>query len=459
MAGYWNRPEETANVMTADGYFRTGDIGVMDEQRLHQDRRPQEGHDPGLRLQRLSERDRGSDREPSGRAGMRRDRRPRRQVRRGGEGVRGQEGPERSRPKTSSSTAARSSPATRCPSRSSSGPTCRRPMSARSCAANCATRRRPRPEARARPFDMTDARASRRPTSWPSGATPAADRWYTRDDAFDAEVRRRYLGLWRKAAAGELSSWETSDDGALALVIVLDQFPRNMFRGDAPDLCQRRAGARGRAAAPSSAASTRGSIRRCANSSMCPSCIRSISPTRCAASSCSRKAGLAESLKYAEHHADIIRRFGRFPHRNRVLGRATHAGRAGLPRRRRLFRPDDGSVNGWHRCRFALREYCAGQAARSKKHPLIRGRIDDDDQSWRQAAGSQVSRDDGGRSAGQNHRRHFQGQEGGAVRGARRLYRHLPQDASAEHLPQRLCHQGQGRRTPSPSSRSTTPSS
>ena len=45
--------------------------------RLHQDRRPQEGHDPGLRLQRLSERDRGSDREPSGRAGMRRDRRRR----------------------------------------------------------------------------------------------------------------------------------------------------------------------------------------------------------------------------------------------------------------------------------------------------------------------------------------------------------------------------------------------
>ena len=59
------------------------------------------------------------------------------------------------------------------------------------------------------------------------------DHWYKRDDAFDAELRRRYLDLWRKASAGELSSWEASDDGALALVIVLDQFPRNMFRGDA----------------------------------------------------------------------------------------------------------------------------------------------------------------------------------------------------------------------------------
>src|SRR5437764_15370580 len=60
-----------------------------------------------------------------------------------------------------------------------------------------------------------------------------SDRWYEKDGAFDDEVRRRYLGLWQEAAAGKLSSWETSDDGALALVIVLDQFPRNMFRGDA----------------------------------------------------------------------------------------------------------------------------------------------------------------------------------------------------------------------------------
>ena len=94
MAGYWNRPDETAKVMTADGFFRTGDIGVMDAERLHQDRRPQEGHDPGLGLQRLSERDRGSDREPSRRAGMRRDRRAGRQVGRSGEGLHRQEGPE-----------------------------------------------------------------------------------------------------------------------------------------------------------------------------------------------------------------------------------------------------------------------------------------------------------------------------------------------------------------------------
>src|SRR5438034_8848295 len=58
------------------------------------------------------------------------------------------------------------------------------------------------------------------------------ERWYERDDALDADVRSRFLELWRRAAAGELSSWEATDDGALALTIVLDQFPRNMFRDD-----------------------------------------------------------------------------------------------------------------------------------------------------------------------------------------------------------------------------------
>src|SRR5579863_6810152 len=59
-----------------------------------------------------------------------------------------------------------------------------------------------------------------------------SERWYTPDASFDASVRERFLGFWQEAAAGRLSSWERNDDGALALVITLDQFPRNMFRGD-----------------------------------------------------------------------------------------------------------------------------------------------------------------------------------------------------------------------------------
>src|SRR5713226_1085709 len=79
---------------------------------------------------------------------------------------------------------------------------------------------------------MTDARAATPAEILAFWRAAGRDGWYRQDAAFDAEVRRRFLTTWQKAAAGELSSWETSDDGALALTIVLDQFPRNMFRND-----------------------------------------------------------------------------------------------------------------------------------------------------------------------------------------------------------------------------------
>jgi uncharacterized protein (DUF924 family) len=148
------------------------------------------------------------------------------------------------------------------------------------------------------------------------------DRWYERDDAFDAELRRRFLALWQKASAGELSSWETSDDGALALVIVLDQFPRNMFRGDA-----RTYASDGLAREVAHRAVQRGVDAR-----IDPALRQFLylpfnhsenlsDQLRCI--ELSRAAGNAENLKWAEHHADIIRRFGRFPHRNHLLGRTT----------------------------------------------------------------------------------------------------------------------------------------
>jgi uncharacterized protein (DUF924 family) len=148
------------------------------------------------------------------------------------------------------------------------------------------------------------------------------DRWYTRDDAFDAKVRRRFLDLWRKAAAGELSAWEASDDGALALVIVLDQFPRNMFRGDAmtyaSDALAREVSHR--ALSRGVDARVDPPLRQFLNLPFMHS-EHLADQLRCI--ELSRKASDTESLKWAEHHADIIRRFGRFPHRNRILGRAT----------------------------------------------------------------------------------------------------------------------------------------
>lgn len=148
------------------------------------------------------------------------------------------------------------------------------------------------------------------------------DRWYRRDDAFDAEVCRRFLGLWQRAAAGELASWEMSDDGALALAIVLDQFPRNLFRDDirtyASDPLAREVAHR--AVSRGVDARIDGALREFLylpfmHSEHLPDQLRCIE--------LSRTAGHAENLKWAEHHADIIRRFGRFPHRNRLLGRSS----------------------------------------------------------------------------------------------------------------------------------------
>src|SRR5690348_17480906 len=59
------------------------------------------------------------------------------------------------------------------------------------------------------------------------------DKWFEKDDAFDGEIRERFLDAYTAAAAGRLATWEEDAESALALVIVIDQFPRNMFRGDA----------------------------------------------------------------------------------------------------------------------------------------------------------------------------------------------------------------------------------
>ena len=149
-----------------------------------------------------------------------------------------------------------------------------------------------------------------------------SDRWYQRDDAFDADLRRRFLGLWRKAVAGELSCWEATDDGALALVIVLDQFPRNMFRGDAATYSSDAL-----ALEVANRAIARGADRRMAADLLeflympLMHSEHLADQERCV--ELFRNTANADNLRYAEDHAGIIRRFGRFPHRNAVLGRVT----------------------------------------------------------------------------------------------------------------------------------------
>jgi uncharacterized protein (DUF924 family) len=147
------------------------------------------------------------------------------------------------------------------------------------------------------------------------------DRWFVKDDAFDAEIRDRFLGLYEAASTGQLDHWSATAEGALALVIVLDQFPRNMFRGSA-----RTFAADTRARAVANLALKRGydqDVPEVERGFLFLPFMHSedlADQIRCVA--LYRAAGDA-NLKYAEDHRDIIRRFGRFPHRNAVLGRET----------------------------------------------------------------------------------------------------------------------------------------
>jgi uncharacterized protein (DUF924 family) len=148
--------------------------------------------------------------------------------------------------------------------------------------------------------------------------------WFSKSDAFDGEVRRRFLPLWESAARGGLERWSATPLASLALIVVLDQFPRNMFRGDPRTF----------ATDPLARAVTAGGIIRGFDAQV-PADMRAFFylPFEHSEDLADQERGLAlykasgdaDGLKWAEIHADIIRRFGRFPHRNAVLGRATTA--------------------------------------------------------------------------------------------------------------------------------------
>jgi uncharacterized protein (DUF924 family) len=143
--------------------------------------------------------------------------------------------------------------------------------------------------------------------------------WFAKDDVFDRRFRDRFLAAHEAAARGELAGWGTSGDGALALVILLDQFPRNAFRGTA-----RMYATDGHARLVADAAIKAGHDRTVdhemvkffylpfAHSEDLADQERSVA--------LARRLGEPD-LTHALGHRDIIHRFGRFPHRNPILGR------------------------------------------------------------------------------------------------------------------------------------------
>lgn len=147
------------------------------------------------------------------------------------------------------------------------------------------------------------------------------DTWFEKNDAFDADFRNRFLDLHHAAARRECDDWNLHAEGSLALMILLDQFPRNCFRGTghmyATDPLALHFANRAIAAGQDLALQE---VVRVflylpfEHSESLADQHRSVELTTARA---------PEYLKYAEEHLEIIERFGRFPHRNRMLGRET----------------------------------------------------------------------------------------------------------------------------------------
>jgi uncharacterized protein (DUF924 family) len=148
------------------------------------------------------------------------------------------------------------------------------------------------------------------------------EKWFAKDEAFDQTCRDRFLHTYEAAARGDLNEWELTPDGALAVILLLDQFPRNMFRGTRETY----------KADPVAVMAADRAIERGFDTKVDPLFRRFFylpfmhsESLRHQERSVTLNEALGEedSIKWARHHRDIVARFGRFPHRNHILGRET----------------------------------------------------------------------------------------------------------------------------------------
>lgn len=148
--------------------------------------------------------------------------------------------------------------------------------------------------------------------------------WFNATPEFDQEIRERFVDVYRAAGAGALADWEVTPAGALALVIVLDQLPLNMFRHQ-PESFAMEAAAR-RVAARAIARGFDSQLTDAQKTFLYLPYMHSEDLSDQDESvALYEKAGLEDSLNFARHHRELIRRFGRFPHRNAILGRESTA--------------------------------------------------------------------------------------------------------------------------------------
>ena len=166
---------------------------------------------------------------------------------------------------------------------------------------------------------------------WFGSADTVDPRWFKRSDAFDAEIDNRFGATMQAALAGRLDVWALRPEGVLALIVLLDQFTRNVYRGtpaafagdtQALALAQKLVGSGEHLRLPP--------LRRwfaymplehAEDLALQQQCVRLFEAL--AAEPGPHREALAGALDYARRHRDVVARFGRFPHRNAILGRAS----------------------------------------------------------------------------------------------------------------------------------------
>ncbi|WP_341529123.1 DUF924 family protein [Nostoc sp. UHCC 0302] len=150
--------------------------------------------------------------------------------------------------------------------------------------------------------------------------------WFSKQPNFDEELRTRFLKDYQQAAAGYLDEWINSPDTCLALILLLDQFPRNMFRGTSEAFATdwealsaaQHAVAQGwdREFLPVQRWFIYLPFEHSENLVHQRECVKLFQQL-------SHDPDCANAIEYAIYHLEIIERFGRFPHRNSILGRSS----------------------------------------------------------------------------------------------------------------------------------------
>lgn len=157
---------------------------------------------------------------------------------------------------------------------------------------------------------------------WFEELTP--EQHFSKNSQMDEKIRERFYNLYQQAARGELKTWRQTPEGRLAEIIVLDQFPRNMFRDSAQAFATDALALQLSQEAVREKADQRISIKQRAFLYM--PYMHSEDPKRHEdAVVLFSQPGLENNLKFEYMHKKIIDRFGRYPHRNAVLGRTSTA--------------------------------------------------------------------------------------------------------------------------------------